>query len=84
MAAEVTRRDGRAGRSADLRPWDTQASLKELALLADTAGAKVVGYAVQRLERPNSATYIGRGKVPEIASQRGSLGYSTVIFDDEL
>jgi GTP-binding protein HflX len=55
-----------------------------LALLADTAGAQVVGWAVQRLERPHPATYIGRGKVREIASQRGSLGYTTVIFDDEL
>ena len=84
MAAEIKRGDGRAGRSADLRRWSTQASLDELALLADTAGARVVGYALQRLERPNSATYIGRGKVQEIASQQGSLDYTTVIFDDEL
>ena len=80
MAAEVKRGDGRA----DLRRWSTQASLDELALLADTAGARVVGYALQRLERPNRATYIGRGKVQEIASQQGSLDYTTVIFDDEL
>ena len=84
MAAEVKRGDGRAGRSADVRRWSAQASLDELALLADTAGARVVGYALQRLDRPNRATYIGRGKVQEIASQQGSLGYTTVIFDDEL
>ncbi len=84
MAAEIKRGDGRSDRSANLRRWSTQASLEELALLADTAGARVVGYSLQRLERPNSATYIGRGKVQEIASQQGSLGYTTVIFDDEL
>jgi len=39
---------------------------------------------VQRLTRPRPATYIGRGKVQEIASQRDSLGYTTVVFDDEL
>ena len=84
MAGEVKRGDGRADRSADLRPWNTQSSLEELALLADTAGAQVVGSAVQRLERPHPATYVGRGKVQEIASQRTALGYTTVIFDDEL
>ena len=84
MAAEIKRGDGRADSSGGLRRWSTQASLEELALLADTAGAQVVGYALQRLERPNRATYIGRGKVQEIASQQGSLDYTTVIFDDEL
>ena len=84
MAAEVKRGDGRADRSAGLRRWNTQSSLEELALLADTAGAQVVGSAVQRLERPHPATYVGRGKVQEIASQRTVLGYTTVIFDDEL
>jgi len=39
---------------------------------------------VQRLTRPRPATYIGRGKVQEIASQRDALAYTTVIFDDEL
>ncbi|MEX0800080.1 MAG: GTPase HflX [Dehalococcoidia bacterium] len=64
--------------------WSTEGSLEELALLADTAGARVVGRTLQRIDRPNPATYVGKGKVDEIATQRGSLGYSTVIFDDEL
>lgn len=58
--------------------------MEELALLADTAGAVVVGQALQRIEKPNPATYIGKGKVREIASQRFPLDYSTIIFDDEL
>ena len=66
------------------RGWTPDSSLEELALLADTAGARVVGRAVQRLENRNPATYIGKGKVQEIAGQRFALDYSTVIFDDEL
>jgi len=58
--------------------------LEELALLAGTAGAKVVGSTVQRLDSPNPATYIGSGKVMEIAARRHELGFTTVIFDDEL
>jgi len=53
-------------------------------LLADTAGARVVGSAVQRMESRNPATYIGKGKVQEVVSERFGLDYSTVIFDDEL
>lgn len=86
VAAEVKGHDGRAPRPGRLRPvrWRSEASLEELALLADTAGARVVGRTVQRLEGRNSATYIGKGKVQEIAAEREGLGYTTVIFDDEL
>ncbi|MCS7276407.1 MAG: GTPase HflX [Dehalococcoidia bacterium] len=64
--------------------WDAASSLEELALLADTAGARVVGRVVQRLERPDPAYYVGRGKLQEIVSLRTSLQYDLVIFDDEL
>ncbi len=59
-------------------------SLDELALLANTAGAEVVGRAVQRLQRPNPAHYIGRGKLAEIVAERDDAGYTVVLFDDEL
>jgi GTP-binding protein HflX len=64
--------------------WTSQSSLEELAQLALTAGANVVGRSVQRLERPTPAYYVGRGKVQELASLRHRLGYGTIIFDDEL
>jgi GTP-binding protein HflX len=64
--------------------WTSESSLEELAQLALTAGADVVGRCVQRLARPTSAYYVGRGKVQELASLRHRLGYSTVIFDNEL
>jgi GTP-binding protein HflX len=64
--------------------WSSESSLEELARLALTAGADVVDRCVQRLERPTSAYYVGRGKVQELASLRHRLGYTTIIFDEEL
>jgi GTP-binding protein HflX len=63
---------------------DAEASLDELELLAHTAGAEVVGRAVQRMERPHSAFYIGKGKLEEIVEAREDTGYTMVVFDDEL
>jgi GTP-binding protein HflX len=59
-------------------------SLEELALLADTAGAKVVGALVQRLTKPTPAYYLGKGKIEELANLRLETGYNVLLFDDEL
>lgn len=66
------------------RPWDSQSSLDELVQLAATAGAEVVGRTVQRLDTPNPATYIGKGKLQELVAERERSRYTLVIFDDEL
>ncbi len=58
--------------------------LEELARLADTAGAVVVGTLTQQLDRPHSATYLGSGKVEELKALIQSLQATLVIFDDEL
>ncbi len=58
--------------------------LTELALLADTAGAEVVGELTQQLDRPNAGTYLGTGKVAELADLVNDARASLVIFDDEL
>jgi GTP-binding protein HflX len=63
---------------------DAEASLEELALLAHTAGAEVVGFTIQRLESPHPAHYVGKGKLTEIIEARQDTGYTMVIFDDEL
>ena len=60
------------------------ASLRELARLARTAGATVVGQAFQRKRHPDPATYIGSGKVEEVRAARERTGYSVVIFDEQL
>jgi GTP-binding protein HflX len=58
--------------------------LEELQRLADTAGALVVGELTQHLDRPNPATYLGKGKVDELRLQIDAQQASLVVFDDEL
>lgn len=64
--------------------WTIDESLEELRRLAETDGAEVVQVVTQRLERPIPKTYIGSGKVSEVAHSVGSLEADVVIFDDEL
>lgn len=59
-------------------------SLAELAQLARTAGAEVVGSLTQRLDRPTAAYLIGKGKLEELSSLKDEVGYNLVIFDEEL
>lgn len=59
-------------------------SLKELALLADTAGLSVVGETRQRLQKPDPKTYVGSGKVREIRALAEETLADVVLFDEEL
>ena len=59
-------------------------SLRELGRLVRTAGGTVVGTTRQSRRSPDPASYIGSGKLEEIASQRSTTNYTTVIFDDAL
>lgn len=59
-------------------------NLDELEFLALTAGAKSEKRFTQKLERANSRTYVGTGKLEEIKSYIVENGISLVIFDDEL
>lgn len=58
--------------------------LDELAFLAETAGARVVARFTQRLEQPNSVTYVGKGKLEELRLYAEEHEVGMVIFDDEL
>ncbi len=58
--------------------------LEELAFLAHTAQIQAVESFTQRLEHPNGATFIGSGKLQEIADKIEEDEIGTVIFDDEL
>ena len=62
----------------------TKDSLEELALLADTAGLKVIGSTFQKITSPNPATLIGLGKADEIRTNAVEQQADIVIFDDEL
>jgi GTP-binding protein HflX len=70
--------------TGDRSPWRAEDSLRELALLADTAGLEVVGSLYQRLKHPFPKHFIGPGKVAEIAELRDELAYDLIVFDDEL
>src|SRR5690606_3185727 len=56
----------------------------ELAELAHQAGAVVVGEIEQRRDRPESGTFMGKGKVEELRDLCVALDASTIIFDHEL
>jgi len=58
--------------------------LEELKFLAETAGAIVVKWFVQRLDSPNARSFIGQGKVAEIKQFIDSNGITIVVFDDKL
>jgi GTP-binding protein HflX len=58
--------------------------LDELAELADTAGAEIVGKLVQQIDRPHPGTYLGKGKIDELRELAAARNASLIIFDDEL
>jgi GTP-binding protein HflX len=63
---------------------DIRESLAELAELAETAGAQIVGEGVQKMAVPVAATYIGPGKAVEFAATCKGQDVDTIVFDDEL
>ncbi|MFD1859973.1 GTPase HflX [Aeromicrobium camelliae] len=63
---------------------DAENSLTELKMLAETAGSEVLDALVQRRQKPDPATYIGRGKVEELRAAVEASGADTVICDGEL
>ena len=70
----------RSGRDASA----TDASLDELSLLVDTAGADAVERVCQRRSAPDPATFVGKGKAREIRALAEEVDCDTVVFDDEL
>jgi GTPase len=59
-------------------------SLRELELLATTAGLDVVGQATQKLQHPNVKTFIGPGKIEEVKALVEETAADVIIFDEEL
>ena len=58
--------------------------LEELERLVDTAGGLVVGEVTQQIDKPNPATYLGKGKVDELRQAIEDKNASLIVFDDEL
>jgi len=63
---------------------DTKESMKELAELVDTAGAKVPESIIQSRERIHPGTYLGKGKIEEVRERIEQLDATGVVCDDEL
>src|SRR3954467_6922746 len=64
--------------------FSAEESLAELRDLATSAGAEIVGEILQRRDRPDPATLIGRGKLEEIAGAAASVSADLLLFDHDL
>ena len=65
--------------------YDTMCEyLDELAFLAETAGAETVKIFTQNLDKPVTATFVGKGKLEEIKNYVEENDIDLIIFDDEL
>ncbi len=60
------------------------ASLDELALLTDTAGSEPVEMVLVRRERPDAATFLGKGKLRELVAESQAADIDVVVFDNDL
>lgn len=63
---------------------DTRNSLEELAALATTAGSDVLDIFMQTRDKPDVATYLGKGKAQELSALVQELGADTIIVDGDL
>ena len=62
----------------------TEEYLAELAFLLETAGGVAMKQVIQKLERPDTRTYVGSGKLEELKEYKNALEVDFVVFDDEL
>ena len=64
--------------------WTAEDSLAELAALAETAGADVVGAEWQNRRHVDPNWYVGKGKAEELVAAKAETGYTLLVADDEL
>jgi len=70
--------------AVDTGEYDCDSSLAELEELADTAGAQVIGFITQRRDKPDNATFLGSGRLEELAEYCENNEIDLVIVDNEL
>ena len=73
-----------ASKAPNVPEFSAEESLEELRTLASSAGAEVAGDFLQRRDRPDPATLIGRGKLEEIAGAAASVSANLILFDHDL
>ncbi len=64
--------------------WPVARSLAELAALAETAGAAIIGSAFQRRPNPDPVWYFGKGRAAELVEEKGANEFNLLIVDDEI
>ena len=69
---------------ADSTMERTEEYLNELEFLLETAGGVTLKKVIQKLEKPDNKTYIGRGKLEEVKEYKEALDVDFLVFDDEL
>src|SRR5436190_13782853 len=74
VAVDTGRNDG----------WSAEDSLAELANLATTAGADVVGAEWQNRRHVDPNWYVGKGKAEELVAAKAETGFDVLVADDEL
>lgn len=84
LARTVSETDVGRKERAILVGIESEDSLEELRALAETAGAEVVGQALQKRDKPDNATYVGAGKAGELSLDAQGLDADMIIVDDEL
>jgi GTP-binding protein HflX len=75
---------GKSNGKPRIPEFDADESIAELRTLAESAGAEVVGEILQRRDRPDAATLIGKGKLEEIAGAAASVNADVLLFDHDL
>ena len=70
--------------SVDTGDFDAESSLSELFELAESSGAEAVASITQKLQRPDTATCVGSGKLEEIKEYCENNDIDLIIFDIEL
>ncbi|MGN0642511.1 MAG: GTPase HflX [Huintestinicola sp.] len=70
--------------TVDYGEFDAQRSIDELEELAETAGVETCGKIIQKRPSPDTATYVGSGRLEELAAEAAALGAEILIFDSEL
>ena len=87
-AGAVAAKDAALASSAPRAPrvpeFSAEESLAELRTLAGSAGAEIAGEFLQRRDKPDPATLIGRGKLEEIAGAAASVSADLILFDHDL
>jgi GTPase len=84
VAAKEAAQASGATRAPSTPQFSAEESLEELRALALSAGAEVAGEFMQRRDRPDPATLIGRGKLEEIAGAAASVSADLILFDHDL